>query len=144
MHKLTSTNPKMFMILGRDDNPLFTLNFKASKGKEVNDYQSQFAIHASLDEIDELIWKKQNIFLGIIDPTPDNLVSAMVSYGHTKFLLLHETKNDEATKQFFNDTYELYLKRILNPFYKINTPIKCSNFDVRVKQLAKKHLNANI
>ena len=72
------------------------------------------------------------------------MVSAMLSYGHTKFILLHENKNDEATKQFFFEVYELYLKRILNPFYKINTPIKCNNFDLRVKQIAKKHLNAQI
>ena len=63
MHKFITTNAKMFVIIGREDNPIYTLNFKANKGKESNDYQNQLAIHASLDELDELIWKKTGLFV---------------------------------------------------------------------------------
>ena len=82
--------------------------------------------------------------MGQIDSTPENLVSAMVSNGHIKFLLLHENKNEEAIKQFFQEVFEIYLKKLLNPFYKPNSFIKCLNFDAKVKQLSKKYLNTSI
>ena len=74
-----------------------------------------------------------------------------------KFIVLHETKNDDGIKVFFNDLWELYLKvRVLslssvpdvqrgfqtamNPFHTAHTPIRSGVFDSRVRASAKKNL----
>lgn len=75
-----------------------------------------------------------------------------------KFIILHETKNDDGIKVFFNDLWELYVKvRVLsfvcpflffsralqtamNPFHTAHTPIRSTVFDSRVRASAKKHL----
>jgi len=57
-----------------------------------------------------------------------------------KFLLLHDQRIDEgATRAFFIDAYELYLKVILNPFHEPNSPIAQPLFEERVKGLAKRY-----
>jgi len=72
-----------------------------------------------------------------------------------KFIILHETKNDDGIKVFFNDLWELYVKvRVLspffsflkdfqtamNPFHTAHTPIRSTVFDSRVRASAKKNL----
>ena len=77
-----------------------------------------------------------------------------------KFIILHETKNDDGIKAFFHDLWELYVKvrsftfvwfflRIfkpflgqtaMNPFHTAHTPIRSTVFDSRVRASAKKNL----
>lgn len=57
-----------------------------------------------------------------------------------KFLLLHDTKADDAIRQFFTDVYELYAKTLMNPFYEIDMKITSIVFDSRVRGAAKKYL----
>lgn len=74
-----------------------------------------------------------------------------------KFVILHETKNDDGIKVFFNDLWELYLKvrvhflclfrmfkgefqTAMNPFHTAHTPIRSAVFDSRVRASAKKNL----
>jgi hypothetical protein len=77
-----------------------------------------------------------------------------------KFIILHETKNDDGIKAFFNDVWELYIKvcafifvlfdkcssvfflkqTAMNPFHTAHTPIRSTVFDNRVRASAKKHL----
>ncbi|CAJ0826781.1 6642_t:CDS:2, partial [Entrophospora sp. SA101] len=33
-----------------------------------------------------------------------------LSTGNIKFMLLHETKNEDGIRNFFNEAYELYIK----------------------------------
>ena len=40
-----------------------------------------------------------------------------------KFIILHETKNDDGIKVFFNDLWELYVKvRVLSPLFSFFFP----------------------
>lgn len=74
--------------------------------------------------------------------------------------MLHEKKDEDGIKNFFNEVYELYLKVtnmffhfiqwdltsyglqiLLNPFYTVNTPIFSPAFDEKVKAVAKKKLD---
>lgn len=57
-----------------------------------------------------------------------------------KFLLLHDTKADDAIRQFFTDAYELYAKTLMNPFYEIDMKITSVVFDNRIRGAAKKYL----
>jgi hypothetical protein len=57
-----------------------------------------------------------------------------------RFLILHDVKNEEAIRVFFLETYELYLKCLLNPFYDKGRVIDSKHFDAKIRVLAKKHL----
>ena len=56
------------------------------------------------------------------------------------FLLLHEGRSDESIKSFFTEVHELYVKNLLNPFYKYDSPIVSSAFDTHVKALGRRYL----
>nr|CAG8536048.1 15412_t:CDS:2 [Entrophospora candida]CAG8590443.1 2314_t:CDS:2 [Entrophospora candida] len=57
-----------------------------------------------------------------------------------KLMLLHETKNEDGIRNFFNEAYELYIKILMNPFYEVNSTITSVPFDTKVKFIAKKYL----
>jgi len=73
-----------------------------------------------------------------------------------KFVLLHEGKNDEGIRLFFNEVWELYVKvsgacqrpyiradndqTMLNPFHTAHSGIVSGVFDARVRTSARKHL----
>ena len=75
----------------------------------------------------------------------------------TKFVLLHEGKNDDGIRQFFMDIWELYVKvcivslqiisgedkrlqTAMNPFQTAHTVIRSSVFDTKVRASARKYL----
>lgn len=104
--------------------------------KELN----PFVVHAALDVVDDVQWKTNALYLKAIDDFYGYAISAFVTPGNIRFLLLHETRNEEGIRQFFNDVNDLYVKTLLNPFYNVNDPITSPVFDVKVKALAKKYL----
>merc|ERR1711998_63446 len=106
-----------FVIVGKRDNPLYEL-VSSPKLQDASHF-NQFIVHAALDVVEEEVWKKQNMFLGSVDKFNDQFISAFVTAGQVKFMLLHERgNNEEAIKSFFTEVYsELYLKIIMNPFY---------------------------
>jgi len=57
-----------------------------------------------------------------------------------KFMLLHDARNDDGIRNFFQEVHELYLRVVLNPFYQVNSPITSPVFDSKVRAFAKKHL----
>jgi hypothetical protein len=67
-------------------------------------------------------------------------LNSTLTYTDIKFLLLHETKSEDAIRQFFTDVYDLYVKTALSPFYFVNDPITNPQFDLKVKAVAKKYL----
>ena len=78
-----------------------------------------------------------------------------------KFILLHESKNEEGIKAFFMEIWENYVKAsivsllcarlstltvlafyqtMMNPFHRSDRPISSPVFDARVRASAKKNL----
>eukprot|EP00877_Chromochloris_zofingiensis_P005283 jgi/Chrzof1/14756/Cz09g15020.t1 len=75
-----------------------------------------------------------------VDRFNNLLVTAFVTPGNARFLLLHDGKNDEAVRSFFTEVYELYLRVMLNPFHTPSTKITSKPFDQKIKMLAKRML----
>lgn len=100
----------------------------------------QMIANASLDVIEDIMRKENTMYLKSVDKLNEWTVSAFITPGNTKFVLLHEGKNDEGIKLFFTDVWELYVKTLLNPFHTAQSSIRSQLFDVRVRASAKRHL----
>ncbi len=49
-------------------------------------------------------------YLKSIDKFNERFISAYLTAGNIKLLLLHDAKSEDAIRNFFNDCYELYIK----------------------------------
>ncbi len=65
-------------------------------------------------------------------------VTAFVTAGNTRFLMLHDGRSDDAIRSFFNEVYDVYIKVMLNPFHTPTTRITNREFDRKVRLLAKR------
>ncbi|CAI0378609.1 unnamed protein product [Linum tenue] len=61
-------------------------------------------------------------------------------FKHTRLMLLHDSRNDDGIKSFFQEVHELYIKVLLNPLYLPGARIASSHFDTKVRALARKYL----
>lgn len=93
-----------------------------------------------MDLVDEHKWKTQNMHLKSIDRFNQWFVSAFVTASQIRFLIVHNNKNDEGIKNFFNEMYETYVKYSMNSFYKVNTPIKSPMFEKKAQLYGRKYL----
>ncbi|KAI9466757.1 Sedlin [Lactarius psammicola] len=100
----------------------------------------QMIANASLDVIEEVVRRDNGMYLKSVDRFNEWTVSAFVTPGNMKFVLLHEGKNDEGIRLFFNEVWELYVKTTLNPFHTAHSGIVSGVFDARVRASARKHL----
>ncbi|KAI9218514.1 Sedlin [Blastocladiella britannica] len=126
-------------IIGSRDSPVF----EAALGNPIKDegkHLHQFVLHAALDFVDEAMWQSQNMYIRVVDKFNDWLVSSYVSAGGLRFMLLHSVKNEDGIRNFFTEVHELYIRHLLNPFYDVDSPITTPAFDLKVRQLAKRHL----
>ncbi|QLG73795.1 hypothetical protein HG535_0F03060 [Zygotorulaspora mrakii] len=89
-----------------------------------------------------------NCYLGKVDHFYGLAITAYLTFSGMKFVMIHGNldKNstqvdDNAVKSFYQEVHELYIKTLMNPFYKINDPITSAAFDTRVRSLARKYLN---
>jgi hypothetical protein len=57
-----------------------------------------------------------------------------------KLILLHDLKQDDGIRIFFHETWEAYVKHLLNPFSLFNAPICSLAFEGKVKASARKNL----
>ncbi|KAH0839678.1 Sedlin, N-terminal conserved region-domain-containing protein [Lanmaoa asiatica] len=74
----------------------------------------QMIANASLDMIEDVMGKENAMYLRSVDKFNEWTVSAFITPGNTKFILLHETKNEEGIRGFFHEVWELYLKMATN------------------------------
>ncbi|CAG7849463.1 SubName: Full=Related to Sedlin (Trafficking protein particle complex protein 2) {ECO:0000313/EMBL:CCA67270.1} [Serendipita indica DSM 11827] len=100
----------------------------------------QMIANASLDVIEEMMVSNSAMYLKSIDKFNEWTVSAFVTPGNMKFVLLHEAKNDEGIRSFFMEVWELYVKTAMNPFHRSDRTIRSTVFDARVRASAKKWL----
>lgn len=151
-----------FAIIGTRDNPIYELELSLykSSGKQIPgpaQFSSKikellpFITNASLDLIEDAQWSSGNFNLGRIDSFYGLQVNAFITQGNIKFVLCYDSvstdsdsvsgkHDDNAIKQFFTATYDLYVKALLNPFYSVDDPLVLPDFDFRVKSLAGKYL----
>ena len=131
----------MFMIVagGEVDSPIYEAEFINTQRREDNSHLNQFIIHAALDMVDDQVWGTQSMFLKNVDKFNDYLISAFVTAGHVRLMLLHDVRNEDGIRNFFHDVHELYVKVLMNPFYTPSTPIASQVFDSRVKALGRRY-----
>ncbi|KAK9472011.1 Sedlin [Dipodascopsis tothii] len=135
-------------LIGPGDNAIYELEFGTfrqggdgtSKFSQDMKQLNPFIVHSSLDIVEEVQWISSPMYMKVIDRFYNYFVSAFITAGNIKFLLLHESRSEESIRQFFMDLYDLYVKRIMSPFYTVGQPIKSQTFDHRVRLLAKKYL----
>ncbi|OQR82944.1 trafficking protein particle complex subunit 2 [Achlya hypogyna] len=125
----------LFMVVGSTE-PLYSLDVKPRK--EETAHVDEFVLHSALDVVHETMWANNSMWLKVVDKFNDQFVSGFVTATNVKFILLHESRNEDAIKSFFLDVYDLYVKLLLNPFYSHDTPITSNDFDTRVRALAKR------
>ncbi|XP_028079883.1 trafficking protein particle complex subunit 2 isoform X4 [Camellia sinensis] len=139
LKKTNMANTACFMIVCRNDIPIYEAEVGAAV-KEEAAHQHQFILHAALDIVQDLAWTTSAMFLKAVDRFNDLVVSVYVTAGHTRLMLLHDSRNDDGIKSFFQEVHELYVKILLNPLYIPGSRITSSCFDTKVRALARKYL----
>lgn len=138
-------------MVGRKDNPIYELDLQntppnknsqaaADPKKDDSKPLNQLIVHSALDAVEEAAWTTTSMYLKVVDKYNESFISAFISAGSIKLLLLHDTKNEDGIKNFFQDVHETYIKILMNPFYEPSSKIISAVFDTKVKGFAKKYL----
>eukprot|EP00871_Galdieria_phlegrea_P001528 jgi/Galph1/2376/GphlegSOOS_G1046.1 len=128
-----------FVIVSAKDQLLYEATFPSSTQADETAHLREFILFASLDLLEEVVWSTKDFYLKAIDRFNDQVIYGLTTANSTRLLLVYDGKNDEAVKNFLQDTYELYAKLVLNPFYDRDRPILSTTFHERVNQLGKKY-----
>ncbi|XP_068480451.1 uncharacterized protein [Phaseolus vulgaris] len=131
-----------FIIVSRNDIPIYEAEVGVAAKREDAAQLHQFILHAALDIVQDLAWTTSAMYLKSVDRFNELVVSVYVTAGHILYILmlLHDSRNDDGIKSFFQDVHELYIKTLLNPLYLPGSRITSSHFDTKVRALARKYL----
>ena len=144
-----------FSIIGTKDNPLYELEFSSFKSGNISTTDNvpgksqfpqstkellPFIANSSLDLIDDQAFTTNVLNLGKIDQFYGLSINAYVLQSQVKFILCYNSKEESTIKQFFQEVNELYTKCLMNPFYNVDDAIVSPDFDLKIKQLARKYL----
>ncbi|KAK2726378.1 trafficking protein particle complex subunit 2-like [Artemia franciscana] len=133
-----------FLIVGQHEGLVYEMNFignqKDQQSFDEHRHLIHFVGHNSLDVINETRLSTNAMYLKTVDRFNEWFVSAFVTASHAKFIMLHDIKNDEGIKNFFNDAYEHYIKLCMNPFYNCKSYISSPSFDKKIQYLGRKFL----
>lgn len=134
-----------FVIVGLKDNPLFELEHSSNNQardikRDEHRHLNQFVAHAALDLVDEQMWSTNNMYLRTVDRFNEWIVSAFVTAGRLRFLILHDSKNEDGIRHFMQEMYEAYAKLALNPFHDPQKPIVSRAFKNKALACAKRYL----
>ncbi|KAH8926514.1 Sedlin [Atractiella rhizophila] len=140
-----STSAAAFSIFGAVAVPAHvpgtsSVGYPSSKTAPGASHVAELVAHASLDCIEDAMWTQNGMYLKAVDKFHEWTVSAWLTPGGMKLVLLHENKADDAIRLFFQEAWEAYVKCLLNPFHYVNKPITSRTFDARIRGSAKKNL----
>lgn len=93
-----------FVIVGNNQGVLYELDFLS---KPDHARAASFLLHAALDMVDLAVWTTTTTFLKVVDRHNEQLVSAYVTPGGARLLLLHDARNDDGIRAFFNEVHEV-------------------------------------
>ena len=103
-----------FMIVG-DRTPLYELLDLASTKREDVARNAQFLLHAALDCVDLAMWASSATYLKVVERINDQLISAYVTPGGARFLVLHDARGDDGVRAFCNEVHEVRAAFFFSP-----------------------------
>ncbi len=101
---------------------------------------AQFLLHASLDMVDMQQWTTNATYLKVVDRHNEQMITAYVTPGGARLLVLHDTRNEEGLRLFCTEVHDHYCRLLLNPFYAAGAKITSKEFDARVRASARRFL----
>jgi len=130
-------------IVGSGDIPLYEAQLTPSLSKTNKEDLIEFLLHASIDAVEMKLFSSSSLIFRAVDKFNDLAISALISVGQVKVLLLHDFRLDDTLlKAFFYEIYDLYVKLTLNPFYERHAVITSQAFDDRARAIGEKYLRA--
>ncbi|KAG8348423.1 hypothetical protein TRVL_00754 [Trypanosoma vivax] len=113
----------MLMVIGPNDSSLFECE-ETYKNDQVS-LSNQLTLFASLDLLEDAMWKSADCFLPSIDKAMDGKyhVSAYVGFAPIKLLLMSGREPDKNTRQFLTEAYGACVRYLLNPLASPDVPV---------------------
>lgn len=127
-----------FVVVGGNDAAIFELSTQGDS-RDTRLQLRQFIAHAALDAVDDAIWTTPSFYLRCVDKFEDYYISAYVSYGPLKLLLMQDTEPYDVARVFLAEANELCAKYIANPFADPALPITSKAFATRMAALFSKY-----
>lgn len=114
------------LVLDRDNVPLLQMPLVAAG--EDDPVMIDLVLQSAVEVLITKLASSRQLYLKQIDKvTPEWAVSAFVTLGNIKFILLHPIKIDEATlKIFFSDVHTAFVKSYMSPFSDDGKNIDCN------------------